>query len=126
MAPSVEDTIRTYVAAWNAADDDARRDLLARSFAADGIYVDPAARVRGRAALAVHARGFAARWPGATVEVTSRIDVHGDVACFTWRVTGPDGTALREGIDFVTAGADGLLREVRGFFGPYRAPHPTP
>lgn len=66
------------------------------------------------------------RWPGASIGLTSEIDIHDGAACFTWRVTGPDGGALHEGIDFVLAGADGRLREVRGFFGPYRAPYRAP
>ncbi|MGI8680427.1 MAG: hypothetical protein ACR2LX_17435 [Jatrophihabitans sp.] len=54
--------------------------------------------------------------------MTSPIDAHGGGGCFTWRLVGPDGATLREGIDFVAAAADGRLGEVRGFFGAYRAP----
>lgn len=119
---SLEQVVLAYVAAWNTADVAARRDLLERCFAADGTYTDPAAMVEGREALTAHARRFAERWPGSSIAVTSRVDAHDGVACFTWRLAGPDGATVREGIDFVTAGADGRLREVRGFFGAYRAP----
>lgn len=119
---SLEQAVLAYVDAWNAADDAVRRDLLERSFAADGTYHDPASAVVGREALIAHTRLLAQRRPGSTVSVTSRIDVHDGVGCFTWRVAGPDGATLREGIDFVASGADGRLREVRGFFGTYRAP----
>jgi hypothetical protein len=118
--------VADYVAAWNSADESDRRALLERSFAADGRYLDPAARIEGREALVGHARQFATRWPGAVIEQTSAVDVHRDGACFTWRVRGPDGGTVHEGIDVVIAGPDGRLREVRGFFGAYRSPYPRP
>lgn len=121
---SLERAVDAYVAAWNTADEAARRALLERAFAADGSYADPSARIEGREALVVHSRRYAQRAPGSSIAVTSGIAAHGDVACFTWRVMGPDGGTTAEGIDFVTAGPDGRLREVRGFFGAYRAPQP--
>ncbi len=99
-------TVLAYVAAWNTEAEADRRELLERAFATDGIYVDPGARVLGRDALVVHSRRYAERLPGAGIALTSGIDVHDGRACFTWRATGPDGATIREGIDFVTAGAD--------------------
>lgn len=118
----LEQVVADYVAAWNTADETARRHLLERSFAADGRYTDPSARVVGREALVAHSRRYAERAPGSSITVTSAVDVQGDVACFTWHVTGPDGAVTVEGIDVVTAAPDGRLRDVRGFFGAYRAP----
>ncbi len=120
---AVQRSVLAYVAAWNAADEAVRRELLEQCFAENGSYVDPAAQVDGRAALVAHTRRIAERWPGSSIVLTSRIDEHNGVACFTWRRVGPDGTSLRDGIDFVTVDADGLLREVRGFFGAYRSPY---
>ena len=115
--------VADYVAAWNCADEADRRALLQRSFAVDGRYADPGVRIEGREALVGHARRFATRCPGAVIELTSAVDAHGDAACFTWRVAGPDGGPVHEGIDVVVAGPDGRLQEVRGFFGAYRSPH---
>ena len=123
-AAPLEEAVVAYVTAWNTADEQTRRDLLERSFADDGTYTDPSARVVGREALVVHSRRFAERLPGSSIAVTSAVAARDGVACFTWRVTGPGGETLREGIDFVVAGPDGRLREVRGFFGAYRAPGP--
>jgi ketosteroid isomerase-like protein len=123
---ALADVVRAYVAAWNTPDLAAREELLQRSFAADGSYADPAATVAGREALVVHARRFAQRWPAAVITLTSGIDSHGAVACFTWRLADADGDVLREGIDFVRAGEDGRITEVRGFFGAYRSPSPVP
>ena len=119
---TLEQSVLAYVAAWNTTDSTARRELLERSFAADGTYTDPAASVVGRVALAEHLRVVAQRRPGASIAVTSPIDAHDGAGCFTGRLVAPDGATLREGIDFVAADADGLLGEVRGFFGAYRAP----
>lgn len=124
-ASLLEQAVRAYVAAWNTADEAARRDLLGRCFAADGRYVDPAAQVHGRDALLDHARRFADRWPGSSIALTSGVDEHNGVGCFTWRVVGPDGETLRDGIDYVAVDGDGRLNEVRGFFGSYRSPHQT-
>ncbi|MEJ7755939.1 MAG: N-acetylmuramoyl-L-alanine amidase [Nocardioidaceae bacterium] len=49
---TLEQSVLAYVAAWNTTDSTARRELLERSFAADGTYTDPAASVVGRVALA--------------------------------------------------------------------------
>lgn len=114
--------VRAYVAAWNTPDDEVRRRLLAGSFAEDGSYYDPSATVVGREALAAHTRAFTQRWPGAVIELTSGIDEHPGFACFTWRVLRPDGETLREGLDVVSADADGRLSRVVGFFGAYRSP----
>jgi hypothetical protein len=121
---ALQRAVLAYVAAWNTADEASRRELLGQSFAVDGTYVDAGAEVLGREALVAHARRFADRWPGSSITRTSGIDEHGVVGCFTWRVVGPDGATLREGIDFVTVDADGRLSEVRGFFGSYRSPLP--
>ncbi|WP_300007008.1 nuclear transport factor 2 family protein [Pseudonocardia sp.] len=115
--------VRAYVAAWNTADDGARRRLLAESFAEDGCYLDPSAAVVGREALIAHTRAFGQRWPGAVIELTSGIDEHSGSACFTWRVRGPGGETLHEGLDVVSADTDGRLCQVIGFFGGYRSPH---
>lgn len=122
MAGDLARTVHAYVAAWNTPDDAARRRLMEESFAADGRYLDPAATVLGRDALVAHAGLFAQRWPGAVIELTSDVDEHSGSACFTWRVVGPDGATLREGLDVVSADTDGRLHQVIGFFGGYRSP----
>lgn len=118
LARSVAD----FVAAWNTADEARRRALLEASFAADGTYVDPAVRLVGRAALEAHCARLAAERPGAVIVATSAVDEHGGGGCFTWRVVGPDGTTLREGLDVVATDATGRLARVVGFFGDYRSP----
>jgi len=123
-AAAVQDVVAAYVAAWNEPDGDRRRELLARSWADDATYCDPAVLLEGREALFEHARRFAERWPGATIEVTSGIDEHHGFVRFTWRVAGPDGTTLRHGTDFGTVGSHGRLTGIVGFFGSPGPPGP--
>lgn len=122
--PGLEAVVRRYVQAWNTPDDEARAALLASCFAEDGVYVDPAVQLAGRAALLDHSRRFAEHWPAATIVLTSGVDVHHGRACFTWQVRDGAGRPVRDGLDVVETGADGLLRRVVGFFGRYRSPAP--
>ena len=110
--------VRTYIDAWNEPDEAARRELLHRSWAGDGVYTDPLARVEGREALVHHARKFAERWPGARIVMTSGVDEHHGFVRFTWRLVSPGGEALRDGTDFAELCPDGRLRRIVGFFGP--------
>jgi hypothetical protein len=120
--PGLAHVICEYVAGWNTAEDEVRGALFARSFAEAGTYQDPSVRLVGREALVAHGRRFAARWPGARIQLTSGVDDNGATACFTWHVRSVDGSTLRQGIDVVRLGDDGRIIEVQGFFGDYRSP----
>jgi hypothetical protein len=113
-------TVQTYVDAWNEPDETNRRRLLERSWTDAGTYTDPSVHIEGRDALVHHAGTFGRRWPGAKIVVTSGIEQHHEMILFTWRVAGPDGATLREGVDFAELAEDGRLRRVVGFFGPLR------
>lgn len=114
--------VAAYVDAWNTGDEAERRRLLETSFADAGTYTDPAVDLAGRDALAEHAAAFGRRWPGARIELTSGIDHHHGLIRFGWRVAGPDGATLREGVDFAEIASDGRLRRIVGFFGPLPPP----
>jgi hypothetical protein len=111
-------TVRAYVDAWNEPAEAARRELLHRSWADDGVYTDPLVCVEGREALVRHSRKFADRWPGARVVTTSGVDEHHGFVRFTWRLVSPGGEVLRDGMDFGELCPDGRLRRIVGFFGP--------
>jgi hypothetical protein len=112
----VRATVQSYVDAWNEPDETNRRRLLERSWAEAGTYTDPSVHVEGREALVHHAGTFGSRWPGARIVVTGGIAQHHEMLLFTWRVAGPDGATLREGVDFAEMAEDGRLRRVVGFF----------
>jgi hypothetical protein len=114
----VQATVKAYVDAWNEPAEAARRELLHRSWADDGVYTDPLVCVEGREALVYHSRKFADRWPGARVVMTSGVDEHHGFVRFSWRLVSLGGEVLRDGMDFGELCPDGHLRRIVGFFGP--------
>ncbi len=118
MAPA-EETVAAYAAAWNEADEDARRALLERSWTEDGVYIDPTGRAEGRSALVRHIGGFHARMPGNRIEMASGVDEHDGLLRFTWQMLGPDGVVALDGMDFGELDGDGRLKLIVGFFGPF-------
>ena len=110
--------VATYAQAWLETDPAARRALLERCWAADGVYCDPIGRAVGRDGLADHIGGFQAEQPGARLEVVTGVDEHDGYVRFGWRLLAPDGSVALEGTDFGELDGDGVLRRIIGFFGP--------
>ena len=67
--------------------------------------------------------GFAERWPGAQVVVTTGVDTHHGWARYGWAIRDASGEPLLQGIDVVEAAPDGRLRRVVMF---YNVSLPTP
>ena len=118
--PTAFEAVRDYVAAWATVDDEARRRLLERAWADDGIYTDPQAHVEGREALIEHIGDFLRRADGARIVPISGVDEHHGRVRFAWRVEGaaPPPLAGLEGMDFGELAPIGRLRRIVGFFGP--------
>jgi hypothetical protein len=115
----VSDVVRAYGAAWNEPDEASRRALLQDAWSEDGVYCDPTATVDGRESLIAHIAGFHQQIPGARIELTSGVDEHDGWVRFAWTMLGPDGTTVTEGFDVGELAADGRLRRIVGFFGPF-------
>ena len=115
------ETIAAYAAAWRESDEAKRRKLLDESWAEDGVYCDPTARVDGRDALVAHIGGLQEAMPGHSIVETSGVDTHDGFGRFEWEMQGPDGSAVMAGIDFVTFANDGRISQIVGFFGPIEA-----
>ena len=114
---ALDDTIKTYCAAWSEPDAQRRQQLLEKAWATKGTYTDPTAHVEGRKALADHIGAFMQRTPGARIIATSLADSHHGKFRFTWKYLGADGKTISEGVDFGSLDADGRIQEVVGFFG---------
>lgn len=113
----MDEHLAAYDRAWNAPDGDQRRRLLASALAPDCELVEPRGRYAGLDAVAGRIEGFAARFPGARVDITTAVDEHNGFARYGWRIVGADGAQLLEGIDVVERAADGRIGRVVMFFG---------
>lgn len=119
-AESVVGIVDAYTGAWNESDEGARRTLLERAWADDGVYTDPSAEVEGRDALIKHTGEFAnnPEMKGFSLERISGVDVHHNVLRFDWALKDADGKTVIAGIDFGVLADDGRLQSITGFFGP--------
>ncbi len=117
---SAVDVVNAYTGAWNERDEGARRTLLERAWADDGVYTDPSADVQGRDALIKHTGEFANNpdMKGFSLKRTSGVDVHHNVLRFDWALLDAAGKTVIAGIDFGVLADDGRLQSITGFFGP--------
>lgn len=103
------DTVTTYLAAWNATDPAERTALLARAVTDDVRYVDPLADVTGPAALSALIGGVQEQFPGLPLALEGAVDAHHDVLRFSWTMGPVVGT------DSVLLAADGRFALVTGY-----------
>jgi hypothetical protein len=103
-----------YIAAWNEADPDRRRDLVAEAFAEDATYLDPLMEGSGTDGIAAMIGGAQQQFPGHRFELSEGPDAHHDRVRFAWSLVGEAGPVAR-GIDFARTAGDGRLSEVTGF-----------
>lgn len=113
----MDDVIDRYDQAWNAPDVEERRRLLETALTEDCEMVEPRGRFTGRAAIFERINGFSDRFPGARVDITTKVDEHNGLARYGWRIVDREGTVMLDGIDVVARAEDGRLRRVIMFFG---------
>jgi hypothetical protein len=111
----VHELVEGYLAAWNASDPQARKELVATVFSEDAAYTDPLAAVTGHAGLEAVIAAVQGQFPGLEFSLGSPVDAHHDVARFTWHLGRPGGEPLVIGFDVAVIGADGRIERVHGF-----------
>jgi hypothetical protein len=116
--PAPSEVVQLYGAAWHEHDERARRALLERCWARDGVYSDPTVLVEGREALVAHMGEFQQRRSGHRLELRTGIDEHHGWLRFGWRLLGADGEVALDGLDLAELDVDGRLRRIVGFFDP--------
>jgi hypothetical protein len=84
---------------------------------ADGRLVDPPLEARGHQGIADQAATLLSQFPQHRFERSTTVDAHHNFLRYGWRLRGPDGTAVLEGVDFAELDVDGRLARVVGFFG---------
>jgi SnoaL-like protein len=111
----VATVVDDYIAIWNEASDERRREIIARTWADEATYVDPVLQGEGPEGINAMVAGAQQQFPGHRFELTAGPDVHHDRVRFAWRMLDPKGATTIAGVDFARLAADGRLREVTGF-----------
>jgi SnoaL-like domain len=106
-----------YSAAWNQADPEARKELVARSWSDDGVLVDPDTPegVVGADSLVGYIVGVHEEMPGLVIAETSAPEVLGNRLRVRW-VARQGDTQMYTGTDFVEFAVDGRVSRVTMFY----------
>lgn len=116
--PELNDTIDTYLAAWNETDATRRAALVERVWDPEGELCDPPMSARGHREIADIAAALHQQFPAHHFRRSSGVDAHHDRFRFSWSLVGPDGAVALVGLDTGELAPDGRLRRITGFFGP--------
>jgi hypothetical protein len=108
--------IERYIAIWNEADADKRRDLIGETFTEDAMYLDPMLSGDGHSGLETMFDGVVAQLPGAEVSLTGEPDAHHDWVRFSWTLVLPgESESFIEGTDLGLMSPDGRFERIVGF-----------
>jgi len=113
----VTTTVDTYLEAYSEPDTERRTELLEKSFAADGVLIDPPLDASGRQGINDMVGAVLGQFPGHRFRRVSGVDSHHDAVRYGWELVAPDGTVTLAGMDVALLASDGRLQRVTGFFG---------
>lgn len=113
----IEDTVRTYVAAWMEPDPRKRAPLLEACFAVDGRICTRGTTIQGRAGLDTAIANLHERLPGLTIRMTSRLDVQGRMFRMRGEAIRGDGSVFGVNHDAGEVDADGRIALILTFDG---------
>jgi hypothetical protein len=119
MANRIEDTIRTYAAAWSENDDARRAQLLEACWSANGtITLVGAGTVVGREKLHAVMGAYRRAHPEDRAVLTSAVDQHHD--CFRFEATAvrPDGTTYGDATEAGQVDSEGKIVRILSFADP--------
>jgi hypothetical protein len=117
----VDRRLADYFAAWNETNADDRRQLLGRCVSDDVELIDPTGRWRGIPGLSERIDNYRSSAPGTTVVPASGVDEHNGIERYAWRIVGPSGAELMEGLDVAERDTAGRLQRIVMFHGPLPA-----
>jgi hypothetical protein len=113
-ATEVEQVVDQYIAAWNETDSATRRELIARTWAEDGRYLDPLMSREGHQGIDAMIGGVQMQFPRYRFRRAGELDAHNNVLRFSWELGPEDGPAMAGGVDFGVI-VDGRLQSITGF-----------
>jgi hypothetical protein len=107
--------VERYFAAWNEADAERRRALIAQTWADDASYLDPLMQGQGHAGIDAMIAAVQERFAGHQFHQIGAVDAHHDRLRFAWELAPEGGVAIVAGTDFGLVSADGRLQTIIGF-----------
>lgn len=116
--PTAEQVMTTYVALWNATNEQERRQLAEEILTEDATIVYPTIAAHGRDEF-VTALGALYEWlPGAHFDKTSGVEQHHGWLRASWDMVRADGSVGLQGEDVAELTDNGRLCRVLGFHNP--------
>jgi hypothetical protein len=113
---NVNELVVGYLAAWNERDPKQRKELIAKIWAEDGVYIDAHRRGTGHDGIASMIETAQTQFPGYRLQLVSGIEAHNGYVRFSWAAGGsPDAPLYLGGTDFAVVASDGRLKTVAGF-----------
>ena len=113
---AVNDLVVRYLAVWNERDGKKRRELIARTWAETGSYVDAVRHGEGFDGIDAMIKTAQDHYPGYQLRLVSSIETHNGYVRFSWAAGGaPEAPLYLAGTDFVAIAADGRIQQVAGF-----------
>ena len=113
---NANERVVTYIAAWNEKDAKRRRDLVAKTWDDNGVYVDAHRRGDGHAAIDAMIEQAQRQFPGYQLRLVSGIEAHNGAVRFSWAAGGSEQAPLYlGGTDFAVMSSDGRFQSVTGF-----------
>ncbi|MEM9906868.1 MAG: hypothetical protein AAF921_17760 [Cyanobacteria bacterium P01_D01_bin.44] len=98
QASLMTDTIHHYLHAWNSATTVERESELAKSFATDGVYIDPhAGELSGLAAMQGLIEEFRTKYTH-PIEAMGHLDMHHSLFRLSWRIGDMETGVLSHGL----------------------------
>ena len=120
---NVNETVVSYIAAWNERDPKRRREFVAAAWAEDGNYIDAHRHGSGHGAIDAMLATTQAQFPGYRLNLVSGIEAHNNFVRFSWAAGGTQEAPLYlGGTDFATLASDGRFKSVAGFVDAAPAP----
>jgi hypothetical protein len=116
----ITNTVDTYLAAYNEADEATRLRLLEDAFNQDGRLIDPPLDGSGVQGISDMMAAVHQQFPGHSFRRATGVDEHHGHLRYGWEMVGPDGAVVITGMD-VGEITHGRLARITGFFDPLPA-----
>ena len=113
---NVNEVVVGYISAWNERDPKRRKEIIARTWTADGVYIDAHRNGKGHDGIDAMIQQAQEQFPGYVLRLASGIEAHNGYVRFSWAAGGESRAPLYlAGTDFASIDADGRLKAVTGF-----------